>query len=147
MAEQTEALPTPTLEEIQHWTWVMGRAQQLLMEHAAKQMQAAAKAEDAKEKPLIPAGLWQMSPIFADPGEFAQAQVELWNEGLSIWQRAFGLREEPTPVAEKANKDKRFGSAEWRDNPVFDMIRQSYLAISERLLGTVDTIEGINDGQ
>ena len=33
-----EAPPLPTLEEMQHWTWVMGRAQQMMMEHVAEQM-------------------------------------------------------------------------------------------------------------
>jgi len=145
MAETTEALPTPTLEEIQHWTWVVGRAQQMMMEHAAKQMQAV--AEDTISKPMLPVGLWPMAPVFADPAEFAQTQVELWNEGLAIWQRAFGLRDEPTAIEEKANKDRRFDAVEWRDNPLFDVIRQTYLAISERLLGGVDAIEGINDSQ
>ena len=35
--------PTPSLEDLQHWTWVMGRAQQLMMEHLAGQMGAAAE--------------------------------------------------------------------------------------------------------
>ena len=35
--------PTPSLEDIQHWTWVMGRAQQMMMEHLAAQMGEAAE--------------------------------------------------------------------------------------------------------
>ena len=31
-------LPMPSLAEMQHWTWVMGRAQQMMMEHLAEQM-------------------------------------------------------------------------------------------------------------
>jgi polyhydroxyalkanoate synthase len=34
--------PTPSLEDMQHWTWVMGRAQQLMMEHLSQQKGAAA---------------------------------------------------------------------------------------------------------
>jgi polyhydroxyalkanoate synthase subunit PhaC len=30
-------MAVPTLEELQHWTWVMGRAQQMMMEHLAGQ--------------------------------------------------------------------------------------------------------------
>ena len=33
MADETDSTSTiPTLEDWQHWTWVMGRAQQMLME-------------------------------------------------------------------------------------------------------------------
>ena len=38
----------PSLEELQHWTWVMGRAQQMMMEHLAQQMgEATDKAAEA----------------------------------------------------------------------------------------------------
>src|SRR4028119_1890413 len=36
-AAPAAAPPLPTLEEMQHWTWVMGRAQQMMLEHVAKQ--------------------------------------------------------------------------------------------------------------
>ena len=42
-------------------------------------------------------------------------------------------------------KDRRFAAPEWRDNPLFDTIRQSYLAISDRLLGSVEEIEGLDE--
>jgi polyhydroxyalkanoate synthase len=35
-ASETPATPPiPTLEDLQHWTWVMGRAQQMMIEHPA----------------------------------------------------------------------------------------------------------------
>ncbi|MDQ3139117.1 MAG: class I poly(R)-hydroxyalkanoic acid synthase, partial [Pseudomonadota bacterium] len=34
---------------------------------------------------------------------------------------------------------------QWQDNPLFAMIRQSYLLISDRLLGSVDALEGVDD--
>src|SRR3712207_2870587 len=37
-----------------------------------------------------------------------------------------------------------FRSKEWREHPLFDMIRQTYLLVSERLLGSVDALEGID---
>ena len=40
--------PTPSLEDLQHWTWVMGRAQQLMLEHMARQFgEAAPEFRDA----------------------------------------------------------------------------------------------------
>ncbi len=135
-----EAPALPTLEEMQQWTWVMGRAQQMMLEHVAKAMGEASAAE-----PKAPQLRWMS--MFADPAKIAQQQTDLWTQGLAIWQRALGGEAPRTELAEKADKDKRFAAAQWRDNPLFDMIRQSYLLVSERLLGSVDTLEGLDPKQ
>jgi polyhydroxyalkanoate synthase subunit PhaC len=150
MAEQDTAIPPtptlPSLEDMQHWTYVMGRAQQLMMEHVAKQLGEAGQ-KIASAEPKMPLGTWPGAALFADPAKLAQAQVDLWTEGLNIWQRALGGHSHKTEIEEKADKDKRFNAPQWRDNPLFDMIRQSYLLISDRLLGSVDAIEGVSDKQ
>jgi polyhydroxyalkanoate synthase len=133
-----EAPPLPSLEEMQHWTWVMGRAQQMMLEHVAKAMGEAAE-------PKAPALPWLN--LFGDPAKIAQQQAELWTEGLAIWQRALGVEAPRTELVEKADKDRRFAAPQWRDNPLFDMIRQSYLLVSERLLGSVDAIDGLDPKQ
>ena len=47
MAEDTKSTSAiPTLEDWQHWTLVMGRAQQMLMEYWAEQMKAGQKIPD-----------------------------------------------------------------------------------------------------
>jgi len=146
MAETTDTLPTLSLEDMQHWTWVMGRAQQLMLEHVAKQMGETAE-QVAHSEPKVPVGTWPGHALFADPAKIAQAQVDLWTQGLDIWQRALGLSKEPSALQERADKDKRFSAPEWRENPLFDMIRQSYLLIADRLIGSVDTIEGVDEKQ
>jgi polyhydroxyalkanoate synthase len=133
-----EAPPLPSLEEMQHWTWVMGRAQQMMLEHVARAMGEAAE-------PKAPALPWLN--LFGDPVKLARQQAELWTEGLAIWQRALGGEAPRTELIEKADRDKRFAAPQWRDNPLFDMIRQSYLLVSERLLGSVDSIEGLDPKQ
>ena len=143
----TPPAPTlPSLEDMQRWTYVMGRAQQLMMEHVARQM-TDAQAKIATAEAKIPLGTWPGAAMFADPAKLAQAQVDMWTQGLSIWQNVLTGQSHKSEIAEKADKDKRFNSPEWRDNPLFDMIRQSYILISDRLLGSVDTIEGIDDKQ
>jgi polyhydroxyalkanoate synthase len=135
-----EAPALPTLEEMQQWTWVMGRAQQMMLEHVAKAMGEAKVAEP--KAPQLP---WLN--MFADPARIAQQQTDLWTQGLAIWQRALGGEAPRTELTEKADKDKRFAAPQWRDNPLFDMIRQSYLLVSDRLLGSVDSIEGLDPKQ
>src|ERR1700759_819584 len=85
---KTEASPAAmlTLEELQHWTWIMGRAQQLMLEHVAAGM-SGAEAFAASAKPAI---AWPGMELFADPAKLAKAQSDLWTEGLGIWQRALG---------------------------------------------------------
>ena len=133
----SRAASSPTLEDLQHWTWVMGRAQQLMMEHLAQQMgEAAAKAPARSRQARPVAAQWPGMSLFADPAKIAQAQVDLWTEGpgdLAARARRRGRAAASSPS--KADKDKRFAAPEWRDNPLFDMIRQSYLLISDRLLG------------
>jgi len=143
--------PTPSLEDIQHWTSVMGRAQQMMMEHVAKGMgQAAASAPADPEKAAQAwqgAGAWPGAAMFGDPAKVMEAQARMWTEGLDIWRRALGGPGESgakSELAEKADKDRRFAAPEWRDNPLYDTIRQTYLLISERLLGSVDTLDGVD---
>jgi polyhydroxyalkanoate synthase len=147
MADQdTQKLTTPTLpslQDLQHWTWVMGRAQQMMMEHVARQMGEAAKS--APPSPAQIAAQWPGMNMLPDPGRIAQAQVDMWTQGLSIWQRALGGQSQKTEFVERADKDKRFNAPEWQQNPLFDMIRQSYLLISDRLLGSVEALEGVDD--
>ncbi|HEX8402433.1 MAG TPA: class I poly(R)-hydroxyalkanoic acid synthase [Allosphingosinicella sp.] len=140
----------PTLQDLQHWTSVMGRAQQLMMEFLAQQAsEAHSKGIAAPQTPSfsMPAIAWPSAPIYADPAKIAQAQVEMWTQGLDIWKRALGGQPVHGPLEAQANDDKRFNAPQWRDNPLFDTVRQSYLLIADRLLGGVDAIEGVDDKQ
>ena len=155
-ATPASPFPTPSLEDLQHWTWVMGRAQQMMMEHMAQQLgevteKAAGAAGPGNAEKI--AQSWPGMNLFADPAKLMEQQAQLWTEGLGIWQRALAnaaggaeaAQEEPSALAEKADRDRRFAAPEWRDNPLFDTIRQTYLLISERMLGSVDAIEGVDE--
>jgi polyhydroxyalkanoate synthase len=144
-ASAAPAMALPSLEEMQHWTFVMGRAQQLMLEFITKQAgEAGGKMANAAQQPAVQ---WPMANIFPDPAKVAQAQVDLWTQGMSIWQTALGGQSEPSELQQQADKDKRFNAPQWRENPMFDMIRQSYLLISDRLLGSVDALEGVDPKQ
>lgn len=137
--------PLPSLEEMQHWTFVMGRAQQLMLEHVADQLKEGAASVFDPSKAGAP---WPGVEIFPDPAKLAEMQTQLWTEGLNIWQRVLGQGTgEKSALQEKAEKDKRFAAPEWGEHPMFDMIRQSYLLVSERLLGSVDALQGLDDKQ
>ena len=140
MANHTDTTsPIPTLEDWQHWTYVMGRAQQMLME---------AWADGLKEGESWPAAapLWgAFPPAFgwtptADPAAMMTAGAEAWAKGLETWGKMIGLDTQ----AKEGAKDRRFSAPEWKENPVFDTIRKTYLALSDKLLGTVEQVEGLD---
>ena len=127
MTTETTTPPFPTLEDWQHWTWVMGRAQQMLMEAWADSLK-----KDEPFPSFAPANA-------AEPMAWMTAGAEAWSKGLEAWGKMLGATAEAGQ-----RKDRRFASPEWSANPVFDTIRESYLAISDRLLGSVEEMEGID---
>jgi polyhydroxyalkanoate synthase len=130
----------PTLEDWQHWTLVMGRAQQMLMEFWAESLK--------KDQPFPnfspPAFGFGADGGSSDPMALMTAGAQAWAKGLETWGKMLGgVTAAPGP-AEKERKDRRFAAPEWRENPIFDTIRQTYLRVSDQLLGTVDEIENID---
>ena len=69
---------------------------------------------------------------------------ERGRRGLVEGARGVERHDRPGDQGRRA-RDRRFGSPEWSDNPIFDTMRQSYLAISDKLLGTVEEIEGLDE--
>jgi polyhydroxyalkanoate synthase len=68
------------------------------------------------------------------------AGAEAWSQGLQAWGKMLGMGGKA-----EEKKDRRFSAPEWRENPLFDQIRQTYLALSDKLLGTVDQIDGVDE--
>jgi len=85
--------------------------------------------------------------MLADPNRLVQAQVELWQQYMKLWQvtaqRMMGQAVEP--VAEPARGDKRFNDPAWKDEVVFDYLKQSYLLTARWLQGTIKEVEGVDD--
>src|SRR3954447_1096777 len=127
----------PTLEDWQHWTLVMGRAQQMMMEFWAEQVKTGQPMP-----PWSPNAFALGNDVAAsDPMALMSAGAQAWAKGLEAWGKMLG-GVSAAPSAEK--KDRRFAAPEWSENPIFDTIKNSYLQISDQLLGTVDQIENID---
>jgi polyhydroxyalkanoate synthase len=140
MPEDTQsASAIPTLEDWQHWTLVMGRAQQMLMEFWAEQMKSGQPIPNWSP----PAFGFGEQGVASDPMTLMSAGAQAWAKGLETWGKMLGGAVPPA-ADEKARKDRRFAAPEWRENPIFDTIRQTYLRVSDQLLGTADQIEGID---
>jgi len=140
---EAAADPKPALEDLQHWTWVFGRAQQMMMEQGLDLAgQMPTHMPGMPQMPTMPT----MPPV--DPAAAMRAGAEFWADTMTLWQRfldpAAAPKFEETP--EQA-RDKRFKAPQWREQPVFDFIRQSYLTLSGHLLKGVDQIEGLTPKQ
>ena len=129
MTDDTTTIPKP--EDWQHWALVMARANQMIMEAWADNL--------AKGKEMPGFGL-PVPHATNDPMAWMTAGADAWSKGLEAWSQMLGQYS-----AAGEQKDRRFASPEWRESPIFDTVRQSYLAISDKLLGTVEELEGIDD--
>ena len=87
-----------------------------------------------------------MSNLAGRPDAMMEAQGDLWRRYAELWhfaaRRAMG--ETASPVASPAKGDKRFNAPDWTENPVFDVIKQSYLITSDWMNGLVTRAENID---
>lgn len=123
----------PSLADLQHWTWLLGRAQQMMIEQGFDAMRA-----NDSGLPAIP-GL-------TDPDTLARTR-DFWTDSLTLWQRLLVPQAEPMAETPAQARDKRFKDPRWRENPLFDWIRQSYFLFSDQMLAQVEAVQGIDDKQ
>jgi polyhydroxyalkanoate synthase subunit PhaC len=85
--------------------------------------------------------------MMSDPSRLVQAQLSLWHDYLTLWQRTTQrfLGGAAEPLIEPGAGDRRFRDAAWTDNTLFDFIKQSYLLTARWLQGTVRDVEGMDD--
>src|SRR5712672_3046489 len=86
-----------------------------------------------------------MTRMMTDPVVVASAQIDLFNDTLSVWQKAAErmlmrrAREADVP------KDKRFKHPEWSENAIFDFVKDSYLVVAESILSAIRAVKGMDE--
>jgi polyhydroxyalkanoate synthase len=84
--------------------------------------------------------------LAAEPERLMRAQADLFSGYMDLWKatarRAAG--EEPEPVAAPGKGDKRFNDPDWSANPMFDVMKQSYLLTSNWLNKLVSDVDGVD---
>ena len=95
---------------------------------------------------VTPALTEVMGRLAAQPDRLLRAQADLFTRYMDLWQAAARRLggESPEPVVEPAKGDKRFNDPEWASNPMFDVMKQSYLLTSNWLNGLVAEVEGVD---
>ena len=86
-----------------------------------------------------------MTSLAARPDKLFSAQADLFSRYMDLWattsRRAAG--ETVAPAAD-ARPDKRFKDPAWSENPMFDVMRQSYLVTSDWMNGLIASVEDVD---
>jgi len=86
-----------------------------------------------------------MTSLAARPDKLFSAQADLFSRYMDLWasasRRAAGETAAPST---DARPDKRFKDPAWSENPMFDMMRQSYLVTSDWMNGLIASVEDVD---
>jgi polyhydroxyalkanoate synthase len=94
---------------------------------------------------ITPALAEVMGKLASQPDRMLRAQADLFSRYMDLWQaaaRRAGGEQVNAIIAPKTG-DKRFNDPEWTDQPLFDVMKQSYLLTSEWLNTLVSEVDGI----
>ncbi len=88
-----------------------------------------------------------MTKLAAHPDRLMSAQADLFDRYMDLWRTAAArLAGQPAePVATPLKTDRRFADPQWTENPVFDVMKQSYLLTSNWLNDLVANVEGVDE--
>ncbi|WP_297494577.1 alpha/beta hydrolase [Acidocella sp.] len=122
---------------------IAGRSQRLVADWLKRQA-----AEGVTLDPLnVGSAFMEMtSKLLANPGSLMQAQMGLWRDYMTLWQntaRRIWSGAEPEPVISGDPRDKRFADPAWKQNEIFDFIKQSYLLSARYINDVVTKVDGL----
>jgi polyhydroxyalkanoate synthase subunit PhaC len=129
-----------------HMTEISEKSQRLVADFLSRQ--GGEDGAGVSNPTAIGAAFFEMTArMMSDPARLAQAQMALWNDYMRLWQQSAQrfLGGSAEPLVEPADDDRRFRDEAWRDNALFDFIKQSYLLSARWLQGTVGNVEGLDE--
>jgi polyhydroxyalkanoate synthase len=84
--------------------------------------------------------------LVANPARLMQAQLGFWQDYVTLWQnttrKIMGIEAEP--VIDPPSGDRRFKDEAWKENEVFDFIKQSYLLSARYVHDVVTQVDGLD---
>lgn len=146
MATKSEDASAPDSEEL---TAIIGKIAEQSQRIVTDFVACQSDMQETEQDPLnIGTAFMEMTQrMLSDPARLAQAQVDLWNSHVDLWQQTANrmMGQGSETLAEPEADDRRFADAAWQENPVFDYIKQSYLLTSQWMINTVRETEGLED--
>jgi polyhydroxyalkanoate synthase len=122
---------------------VAERSQRIVGEWLKRQ----ASEEHAPDPLNIASAFMEMTTrLMANPARLVAAGLGFWQDYMTLWQntarRVMGMEAEP--VIDSPSSDRRFKDDAWRENEVFDFIRQSYLLSARYVQDVVRQVDGLD---
>ncbi len=121
------------------------KCQQVMQEFLSRQ------AKDMGNSPFDPMGISSaftelLTRLMSDPAKLMEKQWELWEQYTHLMQSATQrmLGEDGKAYVEPEAKDRRFRDEAWRDNALFDFLKQSYLLTARWMQNTAREVEGMD---
>ena len=119
------------------------RSQRIVGEWLKRQ----ASEEHAPDPLNIASAFMEMTArLIANPARLVAAQMGFWQDYMTLWQntarRIMGAETEP--VIDASSTDRRFKDDAWRENEVFDFIKQSYLLSARYVQDVVRQVDGLD---
>jgi polyhydroxyalkanoate synthase len=147
----SDVAPTPAVDDIKlpdaamlthSMADIAARSQRLVNDWLKRQAK-----EGMALDPLNVAGafLEMTTKLLANPAQMVEAQIGYWQDYLTLWQNTTRriMGEEFVPVIESDPKDKRFADPAWKQNEIFDFIKQSYLLSARYINDVVTHVDGL----
>ncbi len=119
------------------------RSQRIVSEWLKRQ----ASEERAPDPLNIGSAFMEMTTrLMANPARLVAAGLGFWQDYMTLWQntarRVMGMEAEP--VIDSPSSDRRFKDDAWRENEIFDFIRQSYLLSARYVQDVVRQVDGLD---
>jgi len=131
---------------------VVGRSMADIAERSQRLVGEWLKRQSQEEKSRDPLNIGRAfmemtTRLMANPARLMQAQLGFWQDYVTLWQnttrRIMGIDSEP--VIGPASTDRRFKDEAWKENEVFDFIKQSYLLSARYVQNVVTHVDGLDD--
>ena len=119
------------------------RSQRIVGEWLKRQ----AQEEHAADPLNIGSAFLEMTArLMANPAKLMQAQMGFWQDYMTLWQntarRMMGI--DSRAGDRRAPSDRRFRDDAWKENEVFDFIKQSYLLSARFVQDVVKQVDGLD---
>jgi polyhydroxyalkanoate synthase len=85
------------------------------------------------------------SHLAHQPETLRDAHAQLWQRYADIWHKHVAYMLTGRAPEYEPPRDKRFRDPEWRSNPAFSMLRESYLATAQFITDLVEKTEGVDE--
>lgn len=129
-----------------HWAQLSSRLQSMWNDFQAGQQKPATAMFDLTGWTDLSKN-WMAQMPLVDPAR----QQRLMEDSVQLWQSVLGQyapgpdggTKENTPP-DLPRKDRRFADPKWQQQPLFALIHQTYLLMTERLVAMVDEVEGLD---